>query len=98
MQIPRICQPETNLARVSRPDEQTLRDPLRSESLNGEQVLRSTGFGNGEIAVKQEEVTPTSPNIQEGWRNSSQVVRNGSTTTCSAKPDRSENGRREQVL
>ena len=49
-------------------------DPLRSESLNGEQVLWSTGFQDGEIPVKQKEATSTSPDMQEGWSVSSQVV------------------------
>jgi len=74
MEIPHIGQPENNLALVSRPDEPTLRDSLRSESLNGEPVLRSTGFEDGEIPVKQEEATPTSPNMQEGCSISSQAV------------------------
>ena len=64
VQTPHIGQPETNLAPVSKSDEPTLRDPLRSESLDGELVLRSTGFKDGEIPVKQEEATPASPNIQ----------------------------------
>ena len=39
-----IGQPETNLAPVSRPNELTLRDPLRSESLKGEPVSRTVKY------------------------------------------------------
>ena len=74
VQTSHIGQPETNLAPVSRPGEPTLRGLLRSESLNGEPVLRSTGSKDGEIPVKQEEATPASPNMQEGWIISSHVI------------------------
>ena len=80
MQKRHIGQPGTNLAPVSRTDEPTFRDPLRSESLNGEPVIRSTGFEDGEIPVGQEKVTPVSPEMQERRIISSQMVAVHATT------------------
>ena len=39
-----------------------------------EPVPQSTGFENGEIPVKQEEATPASSNIEQGWSISSKVA------------------------
>ena len=56
------------------PDGSALRDPPCGESLDGEPVPQSTGFEDGEIPVKQEEATPASSNIEQGWRISSKVA------------------------
>ena len=39
-----------------------------------EPVPQSTGFEDGEIPVKQEEATPASSNIEQGWNMSSKVA------------------------
>jgi len=45
----------------------TLRDPTLSQSLEGERVLQSAGFGDGKKPVaEQEGATSTSSNTQQG--------------------------------
>ena len=48
-----------------------------------EPVPQSTGFEDGETPVKQEEATPASSNIEQGWSISSKVVVAYATTTTS---------------
>ena len=63
------------------PDGSALRDPPCGESLDGEPVPQSTGFEDGETPVKQEEATPASSNIEQGWSISSKVAAAYATTT-----------------
>ena len=56
------------------PNGSAFRYPLCGESLDGEPVLRSTGFEDGETPVKQEEAAPASSNIEQGRNISSKVA------------------------
>ena len=70
-------------------------------------VPQRTGFGDGEIPVKQKETIPPLSIIEQGWNISSKVAvvichndynrRKGPEQMSSTKPDRSENYGREQV-
>ena len=69
------------------PDGSALRDPHCGESLDGEPVLNSTGFEDGEIPVKQEKATPASlNNIEHGRRISFQVAIVYATITTTNRP------------
>ena len=62
-------------------DGSTLRNPPCGESLDVEPIPQSTGFEDGEIPVKQEEPTPVSSNIEQGWSIPSKMALAYATTT-----------------
>lgn len=65
---------EGDLSTGSCPHESTRRDPPLGKSFDGEPVLPSVGFKDGEKTVGQEEATSTLSNMQQGRSISSQAA------------------------